>query len=180
MNPGPRITLRPAEAADEPLLRAVFADARGAELGGVGLDAGGLELLLDLQRLAQDTGYRQRHPNAEYCVVSVDGIACGRLVLDWKADELRVVDIALLASWRGRGIGGGLLRSLQQGAALAGRRVRLCVALDNPARHLYQRLGFREVASDELNVDMTWEPGAARHSDWHSRDGLHINRGAAA
>lgn len=180
MNPEPRITLRPAEAEDEALLRAVFADARGSELGPHGLDDGMAELLLELQRRAQDAGYRQAYPAAEYCVVEVDGVACGRLVLDWKCDQVRVVDVALLAGSRGRGVGERLLRSLQQGAALGGRSVRLCVAHGNAARRLYERLGFHAVASDELNVEMAWEPEAGRHSRSHPRDGQHINRGAAA
>jgi len=176
MNPEPSITLRRAEAEDEALLRAVFADARGSELGGEGLDAGLTELLLDLQRRAQDAAYRQAYPDAEYCVIEADGVPCGRLVLDWRWDEIRVVDIALLETARGRGIGTGLLRSLQQGAALGGCRVRLRVAHGNPARRLYERLGFRELASDEVYADMAW-PGAAAG---HSRDGQQINRGVAA
>ena len=176
----PRITLRPAEAEDEALLRAVFADARGNELGPQGLDDGMAELLLELQRRAQDAGYRQAFPDAEHCVIEADGVPCGRVVLDWKWDQVRVVDVALLAGSRGRGVGERLLRSLQQGAAVAGRRVRLCVAHGNPARRLYERLGFRAVASDELNVEMAWEPCAGRHSKNLSRDGQHINRGAAA
>jgi len=180
VDPGPRIELRPARAEDEPLLARVFADARGSELGLLGLDDGMAELLIELQRRAQDTGYRQAYPDAEYCVIEVDGVPCGRLVLDWKWDEVRVVDVALLAGVRGRGVGGRLLRSLQQGAALGGRRLRLCVAHGNPARRLYERLGFRALASDELNADMAWEPGTERHSKGHSRDGQHINRGAAA
>jgi ribosomal protein S18 acetylase RimI-like enzyme len=170
------VRLRRAEAEDEALLRTVFAQARGLELGGAGLDAGVTEMLLDMQQRAQEAGYRRAHPDAGYFVVEADGVPCGRLVLDWRRDEVWVVDVALLTDARGRGIGGTLLRSLQQGAALGGRRLRLSVAKDNPARRLYERLGFSAVASDEVYVEMAWEPGA----QGGSRGWQHSKRGAAA
>ena len=47
-------------------------------------------------------------------------------------------DIALLPAWRGRGLGGRCLQALvDQGRALG-----IQVELHNPARRLYERLGF--------------------------------------
>jgi len=176
VNHGPRIALRPVAAEDEPLLRAAFADARRDGFLAAGLGEREVESLLEVQWRAQDAQYRRAYPHAEHAVVEVDGVPCGRLVLDCRAGEVRVVDIALLAASRGRGIGARLLRSLQDGAALAERRIGLRVARGNPAQRLYVRLGFREVASDEVSVEMAWEAEAAGHSTARQ----HSNRGAAA
>ena len=176
MDPGPRIELRPAWAADEPLLAQVFADARGRELRSAGLGELELELLLGIQRRAQDAEYRAAYPQAEHSIVEADGEAVGRIVLDRRPGEVRIVDIALRETCRGRGIGSSLLRALQADAAATGRMLGLRVARGNPAGRLYARLGFREVAADEMYVEMAWQPEA-----WDcAGDSKLNNRGAAA
>jgi ribosomal protein S18 acetylase RimI-like enzyme len=157
---GPRIALRPAQAPDEPLLARVFSDTRGEELRVAGLGDGELGLLLEIQRRAQDAGYRAAFPQAEHSIVEADGAPVGRVVIDRRPGEHRVVDVALLAACRGRGIGSSLLRALQVDAAAEGRTLGLRVARGNPAGRLYVRLGFCEVAADEMYVEMAWLPGA--------------------
>ena len=54
------------------------------------------------------------------------------------------MDIALLPEYRGRGIGTALLEELLVEADATGRRVTIHVERFNPARRLYERLGFVE------------------------------------
>jgi ribosomal protein S18 acetylase RimI-like enzyme len=173
---GPRIGLRPARAADERLLARVFADARGGELRSAGLGELEVELLLGIQRRAQDAEYRAAYPQAEHSIIEVDGEAVGRIVIDRRPGEVRIVDIALRETCRGRGIGSSVLRALQADAAAAGRMLGLRVARGNPAGRLYARLGFREVAVDAMYVEMAWQPEARGCAD----DSNLNNRGAAA
>jgi ribosomal protein S18 acetylase RimI-like enzyme len=64
----------------------------------------------------------------------------GRLWLDEGDDRLHILDIALLPAWRGRGLG---TRCLQALAEAAGQRpLSIHVEIHNPARRLYERLGF--------------------------------------
>jgi ribosomal protein S18 acetylase RimI-like enzyme len=58
-------------------------------------------------------------------------------------DEYRLVDLALLSKYRGQGIGTKLLQELISKAAAEGLPVRFHVELNNRARHLYERLGFK-------------------------------------
>lgn len=175
-NHGPGLGLRPAEATDEPLLAQLFAEARAGAFRSAGLGERELGLLLGMQRLAQESQYRAAFPRAEHSIIEQDGTAVGRLVLDRGADELRVVDVALLAVCRGRGLGSSLLRALQAEAAASGRRLGLRVARGNPAGRLYARLGFREVAADEMYIEMAWQPAAGGRVN-ASRSN---NRGVAA
>jgi ribosomal protein S18 acetylase RimI-like enzyme len=62
-------------------------------------------------------------------------------------DETPELSIAVVPDQRGAGIGSALLSDLFKAIADAGyRAISLSVEPDNPARRLYQRLGFRKVA----------------------------------
>ena len=56
------------------------------------------------------------------------------------------VSIAVEQEWRGHGVGTALLNALLQAAAAAGfQALSLSVSPDNPALHLYERLGFVKI-----------------------------------
>jgi len=59
--------------------------------------------------------------------------------------EIPIVDIALLAEHRGRGVGSSLLRDLLAEADAAGKRVTIHVERMTPAFRMYRRLGFSVV-----------------------------------
>ena len=95
----------PSSHADRELLIAVYASTRAEELAPVPWDDAQKDAFIRMQFAAQDRYWREQKPGAEFCVVLVDGEPAGRLYLDRRADEIRIVDIALLPAWRGRGIG---------------------------------------------------------------------------
>ncbi|WP_374581740.1 GNAT family N-acetyltransferase [Pseudoduganella sp.] len=151
------LALRSETAADRAFLRALFGAVRGPELGLGGLDAATLDTLLDLQFAAQQQSFRHGYPQARFEVIEVGGAAVGRMVVAQHAGAFLLLDIALLPEWRGRGIGGGLLRGLQQQAAAARQPLRLNVVLNNPAEALYRRLGFKETGVSGMHRAMEWE-----------------------
>ena len=56
-----------------------------------------------------------------------------------------------------RGIGGGLLRLIQEEAGEAGAGLTIHVEAFNPARRLYERLGFVPVATNnQVYIRMEW------------------------
>ena len=73
------------------------------------------------------------------------GRPIGRLYVHRRESEIGVVDIALLPAYRKQGIGGLLLREILAEAAAASKPVRIYVERFNPAQHLYERLGFRQI-----------------------------------
>jgi ribosomal protein S18 acetylase RimI-like enzyme len=95
-----------------------------------------------MQFEAQHRHYHENYTATTYEVVLVDGEPAGRLYVARWERELRIVDIALLPEFRGRGIGGGLVRELIEEAGAAGKPVTIHVELENPAMSLYERLGF--------------------------------------
>ncbi len=149
--------LRTASADDEPFLLELYSSTR-QDLDVPGWPDGMRRQLCELQWRAQRSGYASTHPGAVDKVVEVDGLPAGRLLVDAGADDLLVVDLALLPQLRGRGLGGALLAEVQRDAARTGRGVRLSVEIGNPARSLYERLGFTEIASHGLHAELRWAP----------------------
>ncbi|WP_433076808.1 N-acetyltransferase family protein [Dactylosporangium sp. CA-052675] len=142
------IRVRPATDADDAFLRAVHAASRDEEVARFGWDPGRTAALLAMQFDAQRRHFRSAWPRAVDGVVEAAGEPVGRLYLDRGPAAFTVLDVALLAGARGTGIGTALLRGLQAEAAALGRAIELRVVSGNPARRLYERLGFRPDARD--------------------------------
>lgn len=161
------LQLRPMHRGDEAFLRRVYAEVRAPEIALTGWDAASAEAFLRMQFDAQHHHYQKYYPQARFDIVERAGVPLGRLYVHRGADEIRVIDIALLAQYRGQGIGTTLLRALQEEAARDGRRLALQVEQHNPAQALYLRLGFTETDSQGLYRSMQWRAApldASTHS----------------
>ena len=73
------------------------------------------------------------------------GTPIGRLAVDRREANLHLIDIALVPERRGEGVGGAILSDLIAEAETLGFPLTLQVDQANPARWLYERLGFRVV-----------------------------------
>jgi ribosomal protein S18 acetylase RimI-like enzyme len=137
------VRLRPVEEADRAFLVDLYGSTREDELAQVAWDAATKRTFVEQQFAAQDAHYRQNYPGATLDLVEVDGEPAGRLYVFRGATDIRIMDIALAPPFRGRGIGTKLLRSLIDEADASGRKLSIHVEYNNPARALYDRLGFR-------------------------------------
>ena len=122
------------------------------------------EAFLRMQFDAQDRYWRERNPAATYDVILVDGVPAGRLYVNRVADEIRIVDIALLPEHRGRGAGTLLVRRVLEEGSATGRPVTIHVERTNRARVLYERLGFRQISSTGVYDLLLSAPGHGRPS----------------
>ena len=91
---------------------------------------------------AQDTEYRRHYPDGAFDVIEVDGRPAGRLYVDRRPDDIRIVDIALLPELRGAGVGGRLLARADRRGARRRAAVSIHVEIHNRGGRLYERLGF--------------------------------------
>jgi ribosomal protein S18 acetylase RimI-like enzyme len=142
---GPSVTLRPATDKDRPFMLRVYASIREPELERSGLPREQWAAFIEHQFEAQSHAYAT-YRDTSFEVVLVDGEPAGRLIVARWAEELRIVDIALLPEYRGRGIGGELMRRLIEEADERGVKASIHVERFNPAQHLYARLGFHPVS----------------------------------
>lgn len=154
----PVVTLRPVAPEDAEFLYRVYASTRYEELAPLNWPADQVEAFLRMQFRAQDTHYRAHFPSAAFDVIVVGGEPAGRLYVDRRADELHIIDIALLPAFRRLGIGTQLLTALLAEAGAAGVPVRIHVEVNNPAQTLYRRLGFVPVGTTGVYALMEWRP----------------------
>ena len=150
------VRTRPATDADRPFLLQVYAHTRVAELAVVPWTDEQKAAFCVHQFEAQDADYRGRWPDGRFLVVEVDGERAGRLYLGDLPDELRIIDIALLPAFCGRGVGTSLLQEALAEAAARGVKAVLSVEHWNPARRLYERLGFVETGRDDVYARLEW------------------------
>lgn len=147
------ISYRPSTEADLPFLAGVYASTRAEELALTGWPDEMKLQFLEHQFNAQHTDYARNYPDAERLVIEHGGEDVGRLYLDEESARFNLIDIALLPAARGKGLGGAILADIIEQAEATGKTVMIYVEKNNPARRLYDRLGF-VCESDEGVYDL--------------------------
>lgn len=82
----------------------------------------------------------------------------GLLKIDRENKPWRLFQIQLVPAFQRQGLGSQLIRQVLAGAAEEGAAVELCVLKANPARRLYERLGFSVKEEKEKNLIMVLTP----------------------
>ncbi|HQQ77517.1 MAG TPA: GNAT family N-acetyltransferase [Thermoanaerobaculia bacterium] len=154
------IALRPIRPEDRDLLCRIYGSTRTEELAPVPWTDEQKAAFVRQQFDAQTSYWDEQYPEAERFVVEVDGTPAGRLYVQRWPKEIRLVDIALLPDFRGRGVGTELIQGLFSEAARDGKPVTIHVEIFNPARVLYERLGFAPKGEQGMYVLMEWKPEA--------------------
>lgn len=143
-------------AEDAPFLESVYASTRAAELAAVPWSAEQKAAFCRMQFEAQCAHYEQHYPAATQSIIEHGGVAAGRLYVNRGAEEIRIVDIALLPEYRGAGLGTQHLLALQEETRAAGKVLSIHVEKFNPALRLYERLGFRPIEDKGIYFLMNW------------------------
>jgi RimJ/RimL family protein N-acetyltransferase len=99
------ITLRPIRPGDEPFLYEVYASTRQEELKVVPWDDAQKAAFLQMQFDAQHAHYQEHFAGAAFDVVLVDGQPAGRLYVARWPGEIRIIDVAILPTFRNHQIG---------------------------------------------------------------------------
>ncbi len=152
------ITLRPIRAADRGFLRRLYGSTRAEEMAMLDWTDEQKDEFIRFQFDAQHGYYTEQFPEATFDVVLEDGEPIGRLYVDRRPDEIRLIDIALLPERRRDGIGGGLMRRVLDEARAARLPVQIHVERNNPALGLYRRLGFEPVEDQGVYYLLKWSP----------------------
>ncbi len=148
--------LRPATEADRAFLLDLYASTRADELALVDWDDDTKRAFVEHQFSAQDAHYREHYDGATFDVIEVDGQPAGRLYVHRGDRDIRIMDIAVAPEFRGRGIGTALVERLMAEAESSGRSLSIHVEMNNPARALYERLGFVPEGTHGVYVLMRW------------------------
>lgn len=153
-----RTTLRPITPEDRDLLVRIYASTRSEEMAVVPWSDQEKDDFLRFQFDAQHKYYMEHFPRAAFDLILLDGDPIGRLYIDRRDDEIRLIDIALLPEHRGGGHGGAIMNNILAEGGQAGLLVRIHVEHNNPAMRLYRRLGFEKIEEQGVYHLMEWAP----------------------
>src|SRR5580704_3221616 len=112
-----------------------------------------LKLDLDLQRAS----FRRQWLVDEVRVITLDGADIGWLQSRRQDGTFFLAQLFVEAALQRRGIGTEVMHRLFDEAARAGQAMTLAVVKINPAKRLYDRLGFRVTHEDDRKFYMRWK-----------------------
>ncbi|WP_164931843.1 GNAT family N-acetyltransferase [Dyella sp. M7H15-1] len=139
-------------------MRNLYGELHMEELHLTGWPAAMCKLFLDDQFALQHRHFVDYYGESDFLIVESGDTAIGRYYLLRQEAYFLVVDVALLPTWRGQGIGSSLLQWSQSMACenkAAG--IDLHVNILNVAAHrLYTRLGFVTIEPEPPYIRMRW------------------------
>ena len=153
-----RTTLRPITEADQDFLLRLYGSTRAQEMAMVPWTDEQKDEFIRFQFDAQSTYYAEQFPKAQFDVVELEGERGGRLYVDRREDEIRLIDICFLPEHCGKGHGSELLDELLAEGEAEELLVRIHVEQENPAMRLYRRLGFEKIEEQGVYWLMEWRP----------------------
>lgn len=155
-----RLHARPVNGADEPFLRCLYASSHADQLRDTGWPPARCRTFLDEQFDFQQRHFLERHPEALFLLLVLDGQPIGRLTWHGTAERMTLIDLCLAPAWRRRGVGSRVLGWLAEAADRRGQPIGLHIARDSAACRLARRFGFADDAADggSLCVAMTRAP----------------------
>lgn len=151
LSTAPAFTLRAAEEADVPFLLRLRETAMDPHHRAAGI-----------VQTPTEMEARVRSFFDEAQVVEVEGRPVGLWKLHREPQQWWILQLQLMPEQQGRGIGAALVRGLVAEAHAAGVALKLKVLTSNPARRLYERLGFVIVGTDEHGYEMQAGGAASR------------------
>jgi ribosomal protein S18 acetylase RimI-like enzyme len=154
------VTLRPITDADMDFLHRLYATTREDELKQVDWTPEQKVMFVSHQFHAQHQYWQENYTDTSWDLIVADGQPIGRLYVARWPDDIRIVDIALMPEHRGGGVGTRLLREVLAEGDATGRKVSIHVEIYNPARRLYERLGFVQAGDRGVYLLMERYPAA--------------------
>lgn len=149
-------TLRPVREEDAAILLEIYSSSRADEMAIVPWDAAMKEAFLRSQYSAQLTHYRSYFPRAAHDIILMDGEPVGRIYVDRREAEIRILDVTLLEQARGHGVGTRIIQELMKEAADRQQSLSINVESYNRSLSLFQRLGFVKAEENGASWLMVW------------------------
>ena len=153
-------TLRPAQEVDEARVLELYSGTRADELALVPWDAAQKQAFLQMQFSAQQKHYRAYFPHATHEMIESEGQLVGRLYVDRRETDIRILDVTLFPETRGKGIGTLIINNLIKEAAEANKSLSVYVESFNRSLGLFQRLGFVKTEESGASWLMEWRAGS--------------------
>ncbi|MBC7711368.1 MAG: GNAT family N-acetyltransferase [Rhizobacter sp.] len=139
------LSLRGETPEDIDFSASLYASTRQAELALIPWSDAEKSAFCRMQFNAQHAHYESQYPDAHFLIIERDGARVGRVYVEQGASALLLMEITLTPEQRGRGVGHAVTTALLLHARANALPMHLHVEPSNPAKRLYDRLGFRDV-----------------------------------
>jgi GNAT superfamily N-acetyltransferase len=143
------LSLRPIQDEDLVVLNEIYGSTREEELKQVThWSDQEKQGFIQQQFMAQHEYYQKNYIGAAFYLIYKDKTPIGRLYIheNYQEKVVRIIDIALLPNWQKKGIGKSILEDILAKGSSLKRNVSIHVEAFNPAKHLYERLGFEKIS----------------------------------
>lgn len=169
------LELRAAAPVDKAAIACLYASTREQELQQVPWNGEQKRAFTDWQSEQQERHYDEHYPGFERLLIhdrrqdregDAQALPIGRLYIN-TTSEVRLMEITLLPPHRNQGIGSVIMDQILRYAESLALPISLHVEPFNPARRMYERLGFTTVETRGLYEFMIRQPSGtgARHQD---------------
>ncbi|MEP6900142.1 MAG: GNAT family N-acetyltransferase [Actinomycetota bacterium] len=141
---------------DEPFLIALYSSTRSDELALVSWDNAEKHTFLLHQFHAQQQHYFSKYPNASYQIIKLNDISIGRLYVAEVEDEIKILDLTILAEYRGQTFGTQLIKEILAEAGKKNKSVEIYIENFNRSQNLFKRLNFQPESDGGIYVIWRW------------------------
>jgi RimJ/RimL family protein N-acetyltransferase len=153
------VKLRAVQPDDEEFLISVYASSREQELAMVPWTDEQRYVFAKFQFQAQLNYYQTEFPNSEHSIILSEGEPVGRLFIDRREAQIRILDITILTRHRGKGIGTPIIRHVMDLAGAAGKSVGINLDLFSTSQQTFERLGFKPTEKTDSHTLYVWQSG---------------------
>jgi ribosomal protein S18 acetylase RimI-like enzyme len=150
------LSCRTVSVSDAEFLQELYGTTRSSEMAMVPWGNDQKARFIEVQFKAQHKFYQDQFAQAEFGVISKNDVDIGRLYIDQRESELRIIDIALMPNYQKMGLGKALLKAVQTVAIELQRPITIHVEKNNPAMTLYEKLGYEFLEDQGVYHLMRW------------------------
>ena len=152
------LQLKLVEEKDKLLIETIYRTTREDELNLTNWPESQKQAFVSMQSTAQLAEYKKNYPGASYQIIIWKRKPAGRFFVWENENEIRLIDIIVLPSFRNKGIGTYLLHELIKRSGAVQKKISLHVEPRNPALQLYRRLGFVHIKTNGRHYYMERKP----------------------
>ena len=157
-HPALALYLRAETPDDLDFSASLYATTRQAEMNALPWSDAEKSAFCRMQFNAQHLHYVGHYPAVQFLVIERNSVRIGRVYIEQKAAALLLMEITLAPEQRGAGVGGAIAVALLQQARANALPMHLHVEPLNPAKRLYERLGFRDIETEGFYTFMVCDP----------------------
>ncbi|WP_066506555.1 GNAT family N-acetyltransferase [Abyssisolibacter fermentans] len=158
MNNLAKISFRPIVDEDIGILYEIYRSTRVDEIGIASWDYKEREEFLQKQFNMQHIQYMANYKSGVFNIILYNKEPIGRLYVNRRKDDMRIIDIAFLKEFRNKGIGTQILNNLIRESEEMKVPLSLHVEYYNFARGWYERCGFKQEGETGVYIFMRRKP----------------------